>query len=91
MNEGAGKRSDIAVISQIAALVFGFAAGLVGLLGVYLGAFPGPCGDNAGPGLGVITAVVVDVPVGLAALGIGWFVKKGSPWMRRACITSHRW
>jgi hypothetical protein len=78
--------SGIAILFQIIALVLGSAAMLWGLFCAYLAAFPGPCGDNPGPGLGVIEAFVLDVPVGLLALLIGLFVKKGSRGMRRNCI-----
>lgn len=57
-----------------------------GLFAVYGAAFPGPCGDNGGPGLGVLEAWVLDVPLGLLALGVGIFVKKGSPRLRRSCL-----
>ncbi len=51
---------------------------LYGVFAVYEGAFPGPCGDDPGPGLAVIGAFVVDIPLGLLALSVGLFVKKGA-------------
>jgi len=80
------KPTDLAILFQIAALVFACAAMMWGVFCVYLAAFPGPCGDNPGPGLGVIESFVVDVPIGLLALAIGLFVKKGSCRMRWICI-----
>jgi hypothetical protein len=73
--------APLAVLSQILAIVFGSLAMLWGFFCVYLAAFPGPCGDNPGPGLGVLEAWVLDVPVGLLMLATGWFIKKGLPWM----------
>jgi len=53
---------------------------------IYGAAFPGPCGDNMGPGLLVIEAWVLDVPVGLLLLLVSWLVKKGSQRLRTICI-----
>jgi hypothetical protein len=78
--------SGLAVVFQVIALILGFAALIVGAFGVYMAAFPGPCGDNPGPGLGVIEAWVADAPLGLLILAVGVFVKKGSPRLRRVCI-----
>jgi hypothetical protein len=83
---GATKPGGLAVLFQIAVLLFGLAAVIVGTFGVYVAAFPGPCGDDPGPGLGVITSWVVDVPIGLLALVVGLLVKRGSPRLRKACI-----
>lgn len=59
-----------------------------GVFCVFGAAFPGPCGDNPGPGLGVIESFVVDVPLGLLALTVGLIVKKGSPRLRWICIVT---
>jgi hypothetical protein len=77
---------NVLVLTQAAALALGLGAAAVGLLGVYEGAFPGTCGDNAGPGLAVIASWALDLPVGLAVGGIGWLVRRGSGEMRKMCI-----
>jgi hypothetical protein len=82
------KPGGIAILFQIVALVFGCAAVIWGVFCVYGAAFPGPCGDDPGPGLGVIESWVVGVPLGLLAFAVGLFVKKGSPRMRRICIVT---
>ncbi len=52
--------SAIAVLAQIMTLVFCLAAiGLTGFF-TYGAAFPGPCGDSFGPGLGVIESWVLE-------------------------------
>jgi hypothetical protein len=81
-------RSAEAVFGQIVVLSLGLAAAAWGAFGVYGAAFPGPCGDNPGPGLGVIESWVVDVPIGLLALGVGVFVRRGSARLRRMCVVS---
>jgi hypothetical protein len=53
---------------------------------VYGAAFPGHCGDNIGPGLGVIESWVIDVPMGILLLLAGWLIRKGSPRLRTICI-----
>jgi hypothetical protein len=78
--------APLAVLSQILALVFGSLAMMWGFFCVYLAAYPGPCGDDPGPGLGVLESWVLDVPAGLLMFATGWFVKKGSPRMRNICI-----
>ena len=78
----------LSILFQILALVFGCAAVFWGVFWVYEAAFPGPCGDNGGPGLGVIESWVTNVPLGLAILAVGWFVKKGLPRLRRICIVA---
>lgn len=78
--------TSVALLSQITALVLGCIATIWGIFCVYTAAFPGPCGDNPGPGLGVIEAWVLDVPLGLLALAIGAFVKKGSSNLRKGCL-----
>ena len=47
-------------------------------------AFPGPSGEWAV--LAVYASYVVNVPVGLTALGVGLLVKRGSARLRRICI-----
>jgi len=84
---GGTKPGGLAILFQIAVLVFGLAAVIVGVFGAYVAAFPGPCGDDPGPGLGVIAAWVVDVPAGLLALVVGLLVKRGSPRLRKVCIS----
>jgi hypothetical protein len=80
-------------VLQIAALVLVAPAVAVGLFAVYTTLFPVPCGDFSGAtALGVIVAWVIDLPVGLLALGSAMFVKGGSARMRSvsfaaACIT----
>jgi hypothetical protein len=100
MNSGSGpdpgltpaagpKVSDISILGQITVLVLGFAAMGWGLFCVFGAAFPGPCGETfLGAGLLVLESWVLDVPVGLLALLVGVFVKKGSPRMRRMCIVT---
>lgn len=80
------KPTGLAILSQIVALAFGAIAVTWGSFCVYGAAFPGPCGDNAGPGLLVIESWLADVPLGLLTLSVGLFVKKGSPRLRRICI-----
>jgi hypothetical protein len=82
----ASKPKVLAILVQIFALLFGCAAVLWGAFWVYQAAFPGPCGDSGGPGLGVIEAWLVNLPLGLAILAVGSFVKKGLPRLRRTCI-----
>lgn len=81
-----GPRSNLAVFAQIVALVLGSFAVAWGLFCLYGAAFPGPRGDNPGPGLGVLEAYILDVPIGLLNLAMGLFVKRGSPRMRWLCI-----
>ena len=82
-----GKKSTgIGVLFQIVALVFAVPAVAWGVFMVWATAFPPPCGDSSGfVGLGVIECWAVDLPIGLLALAIGLFVKKGSPRMRKIC------
>jgi hypothetical protein len=84
---GGKKPTGIAMLFQIAALVFGSAALIWGVFIVWSTAFPGPCGDSSGfAALGVAECWVVNVPIGLLTLAIGLIVKKGSPLLRRLCI-----
>jgi hypothetical protein len=80
------KPAGFSLLFQIVALAFECPAVLWGVFCIYGAAFPGPCGDNMGPGLGVIESWVLDVPLGLLALVVGLFVRKGSPRLRRICI-----
>jgi hypothetical protein len=80
------KLGGLATLVQIVVLLLGLAGVVVGVFGVYVAAFPGPCGDDPGPGLGVILTWVVDVPAGLLALVVGLLVKRGSPSLRKICI-----
>jgi hypothetical protein len=76
-----------AILLQIFALVFGAAAVLFGGFMTWSTAFPPKCGDWSGlTDLGVVECWVVNLPIGLLTLGIGWFVKKGSPRFRKICI-----
>jgi len=81
-------KTRTAILSQIFALVLGCAAAIWGVTCVYWAAFPGPCGDHPGPSLFVIMSGLVDVPVGVLALAIGWFAKNGSPRLRRISIAA---
>lgn len=80
-------------VLQIAALVLVAPAVAVGLFAVYTTVFPVPCGDFSGAtALGVLVSWVIDLPVGLLALGSAMLVKSGSVRMRSAsfvaaCIT----
>ena len=82
------KPAGISILLQIVALILECPAVLWGLFCVYGAAFPGPCGDDPGPGLGVLESWALDVPVGFLALAIGLFVKKGSPRLRWICIVT---
>jgi hypothetical protein len=100
MNSGSGpepdlaraaglKVSDMSILGQVTVLVLGFAATGWGLFCVFGAAFPGPCGENVlAAALLVMESWVLDVPVGLLALFVGVFVKKGSSRMRRMCIVT---
>jgi hypothetical protein len=80
--------SGVLTLLQIVALTLGFIAAAWGVFCIYGAAFPGPCGDNMGPGLGVIEAWALDIPVGLLLLGIGWFVRRGASRLRTICIVT---
>ena len=84
----AGKKSSgIGALFQIAALVFAAPALMWGVFMVWSTAFPPKCGDWSGlTDLGVVECWVVDLPIGLVALAIGLFVKKGSVRLRKICI-----
>lgn len=62
----------------------GGAAVLWGIAAAYSVARPGPSGEWAV--LAVYASYVVNVPVGLAALGVGLSVKPGSARLRGMCI-----
>lgn len=69
---------------QLAAVFLGSAAVLWGIAAAYSVAFPGPSGEWAV--LAVYASYVVNVPLGLAALGIGVSVKRGSTRLRGICM-----
>ena len=73
---------------QIGALIFALPAIVLGLgFGVWSTAFPPICGDSSGAvALGLIACWIVDLPIGLLALAIGWFVKSGTARLRKICI-----
>jgi hypothetical protein len=75
------------VFFQIGALVFAVPAVALGGFVVWSTAFPPICGDSSGAvALGVVACWIVDLPIGLLALAIGWFVKGGAARLRRICI-----
>jgi hypothetical protein len=76
--------SKISVGIQLAALLLASAAVLWGIAAACSVAFPGPSGEWAV--LAVYASYVVNVPVGLTALGVGLLVKRGSALLRRICI-----
>ena len=69
---------------QLAAIVLGTAAVLWGIVAAYSVAFPGPSGEWAV--LAVDVSYVVNIPVGLIALAVGLFVKRGVASLRGICI-----
>lgn len=83
------KSSGIGPLFQIAALVFAAPALIWGVFMVGSTAFPPKCGDWSGlTDLGVVECWVVDLPIGLVALAIGLFIKKGSVRLRKVCIVT---
>jgi len=78
--------SPTATRIQIAALGVSIAGILFGLFALYGAAYPGPCGDNPGSGLGVLLSWLVDAPLGLLILAVGLFVRKGLPRLRGTCV-----
>ena len=78
--------SHMAIRLQLAALAIAGVAALFGAFCVYQAAFPGPCGDDPGPVLGVMEAWLVDAPLGLLTLAAGFFVRKGLPVLRGICV-----
>lgn len=76
-------------VLQIGALVLAVPAMIVGLFVVYTTAFPSTCGDFSGvAGLGVAASWLIDLPVGVLALGSAVLVKSGSARMRSASFTA---
>jgi hypothetical protein len=69
---------------QLVALILASAAVLWGIAAAYSVAFPGPSGEWAG--VAVYASYLVNVPIGLLTLIIGWAVRQGSARLRRACI-----
>jgi len=81
------KPSDLAVLSQLAALVLSVPAVVIGLFMAWSTAFPPPCGDWSGfTPLGVLECWVADLPIGVLNLAMGLFVRKGAPGLRKMCI-----
>ena len=80
MTEG----DKISVGLQLAAVFLGGVAVLWGIAAAYTVAFPGPSGEWAG--LAVYASYVVNVLLGLAALGVGLSVRRGSARLRGTCI-----
>jgi hypothetical protein len=75
------------LVLQIAVLIFTVPAVIWGVFVVFTAAFPAPCGDFSGAAaLGAAAAWLIDLPVGLLTLGVGVFVTRGSPSLRKACI-----
>jgi hypothetical protein len=85
---GNPKPARTAILFQVIALVLACVALIFGAFCVYGTAFPGPCGDNPGPALAMLESWLVDVPLGLVVSAVGWFVRKGSPRLRRICIVT---
>jgi hypothetical protein len=69
---------------QLAALFLGSAAVLWGIAAAYSVAFAGSSGERAV--LPVYASYVVNVQVGLAALGVGLSVRRGSARLRGMCL-----
>src|SRR5260370_3679151 len=84
--EPIARPSSGALVTQALTLALGGVAMAWGAFGVYGAAFPGLCGDNMGPGLGVIEAWALDTPVGILLLLIAFLVRKGSRALRRLCL-----
>lgn len=86
MENGPGPKR-MGLILQIGALVVALPAVVLGVFAVWSAAFPPVCGDSSGAvALGVVACWIVDLPIGLLALAIGWFVKNGAPRLRKICI-----
>ena len=60
------------------------AAALFGIAAIYSVLYPGPSGEWTV--LGVSAAYVVNVPIGLASLVVGLFVKGGAARLRGPCL-----
>jgi hypothetical protein len=74
---------------QKAAIVFAVPAIAWGGYMVWSTAFPPPCGNSRVLlSLGIAGNWLVCLPVGLFGLATGLLVKKGSPSLRRICITT---
>jgi ABC-type tungstate transport system substrate-binding protein len=83
------KPPDRAAFAQIFALVLSVPAILFGLWMIWYIYFPGPCGDFGGyygSALYVLFCWMVDLPIGVLSLAIGWRGKRGSPRLRQNCI-----
>ena len=77
--------SKISTGVQVAALFLAGAAILFGIAAAWSVLHPGPSGEWIG--VVVFAAYAVNVPVGLATLGIGLFVKRGAARLRSACVS----
>jgi hypothetical protein len=76
--------SKIAAGAQVVALALDGAAVLFGIAAVCSVLFPGPSGEWIV--FAVLAAYVVNVPIGLASLAVGLFVKRGAARLRRPCL-----
>jgi hypothetical protein len=85
---GGNKRTGIAALFQILALIFAVPAVIWGFFMVWSTAFPQPCGDWSGlTAMGGLACGVVDLPIGLLILVMG-LLKNGSPRLRTICIVT---
>jgi len=78
------RENNMSVVAQVAALCLNGAALLFGIAAVYSIASPGPVAEWIRTG--VFGAYAVNVPVGVAGLSVGLFVKRGAAWLRAACV-----
>jgi hypothetical protein len=72
------------MFAQITVICLHGMALLFGAAAVYSIAFPGPSGEWAR--LAVLAAYAFNVPVGIAGLSVGMFVRGGAKWLRAGCI-----
>jgi hypothetical protein len=85
-DNASSKPIAILVLVQILSLFLAVIAVAWGIFAAYGAAYPGPCGDNMGPGLGVIEAWALDMPAGVLLLCVALFVRRGSPLLRKICL-----
>jgi hypothetical protein len=85
-DNAAAKPLTILLLIQTITLMLGAIGIAWGIFAVYGAAFPGPCGDNMGPGLGVIECWALDMPVGLILFCTALFIKRGHPLLRKICL-----
>jgi hypothetical protein len=76
--------SKIAIGAQVVAVVLAGAAVIWGCYMVYVALYPGGLGEFGA--ISVLSAAMVDIPVGLVSLVVGLAVKKGLPVLRWTCI-----